>query len=190
MCLRTPHVDARYGTMTAENVGMCRIGVSNRDRTVGRASGSVARGTLRSMRRLRRHSAALLVVALLAAATISGCGTDQPLQVTTIQLGRSINPDKTVASHTTRFKPTDTIYAAVLTDGTGPAKIKVRWRYRGTLVSEPEQDVKYQGPAATEFHLENSGGFPPGDYTVEFFVDGKPIGTRPFKIESDKKNGR
>jgi hypothetical protein len=143
------------------------------------------------MRRPGSHSAAWLVVALLAAAPTFGCGKEQPLQVTTIQLGRSINPDKTVASHTTRFKPTDTIYAAVLTEGTGSAKIKVRWRYRGTLVSEPEQDVTYQGAAATEFHLQNSGGFPPGDYTVEFFLDGRAIGTRPFKIDEDKdKKGR
>jgi hypothetical protein len=139
------------------------------------------------MRRLRRSSAAWLVAALFAILWAPGCGSPQPLQVTTIQLGRSINPDKTVASHTTGFKPTDTIYAAVLTDGSGSGKIKVRWRYRGTLVSEPEQDVNYQGPAATEFHLENSSGFPPGEYTVEFFLDGRSIGTRPFKVEADKK---
>jgi hypothetical protein len=142
---------------------------------------------------MRRNSRTLpigAVVVLLATLPLTGCGSDQPLQVTTIQLGRSINPDKTVANHTTRFKTTDTIYAAVLTDGTGSGKIKVRWLYRGTLVSEPEQDVTYQGPAATEFHLQNSTGFPPGDYTVEFFLDGKTIGTRPFRIEADKKNGR
>lgn len=142
---------------------------------------------------MRRTSGILpvgAVVVLLAALPLAGCGSGQPLQVTTIQLGRSINPDKTVANHTTRFKPTDTIYAAVLTDGTGSGKIKVRWLYRGTLVSEPEQDVTYQGAAATEFHLQNSTGFPPGDYTVEFFLDGKTIGTRPFRVEEDKKNGR
>src|SRR5262249_10916725 len=153
------------------------------------AGASNVRGTLHTMRRLRRNPAAWLVVALLAAAT-SACGSEQPLQVTTIQLGRSINPDKTVASNTTRFQHTDTIYAAVLTDGSGSGKIKVRWRYRGTLISEPEQEVKYQGPAATEFHLQNSAGFPPGDYTVEFFLNDKSIGTRPFKIEEEKKSGR
>jgi hypothetical protein len=142
------------------------------------------------MRRLWRNPRARIIAALVTILWAPGCGSPQPLQVTTIQLGRSINPDKTVASHTTGFKPTDTIYAAVLTDGSGSAKIKVRWRYRGTLVSEPEQDVTYQGPAATEFHLENSAGFPPGEYTVEFFLDGRSIGTRPFKVEADKKNGR
>jgi hypothetical protein len=121
-----------------------------------------------------------VVAALLAA----GCQSDhQPLQVTTIQLGRALNPDKTVSSHTTRFKPTDTIYAAVLTDGSGSGKVKVRWLYRGRVLSEPEQEVSYQGPAATEFHIQNSGGFPPGEYTVEFFLDGKSIASRAFRVE-------
>jgi hypothetical protein len=120
-----------------------------------------------------------VVAALLAA----GCQSDRRLEVTTIQLGRAINPDKTVSDPTTRFKPTDTIYAAVLTDGSGSGKVKVRWLYRGRVVSEPEQDVSYQGPAATEFHIQNSGGFPPGEYSVEFFLDGKSIGSRAFRVE-------
>jgi hypothetical protein len=121
-----------------------------------------------------------VVAALLA----PGCQSEHhPLQVTTIQLSRALNPDKTVSSHTTRFKPTDTIYAAVLTDGSGSGKIKVRWLYRGRVVSEPEQEVSYQGPAATEFHIQNSGGFPPGEYSVEFLLDGKSIASRAFRVE-------
>ena len=137
------------------------------------------------MRTTRVRLAGLLLV---AAVILAAC-TQQPLKFNAIQVGRGLNADKTVSGFTTSFKPTDTIYAAVLTDGTGSGKIKVRWLYRGTLVSEPEQDVTYQGAAATEFHLQNSTGFPPGDYTVEFFLDGKTIGTRPFRVDADKKNG-
>ena len=133
------------------------------------------------MRPVRRFplGAIVALLALLAAA----CGTEEPLQVTTIQLGRSLNPDKTVSDHTTRFKHTDAIYAAVLTDGSGSGKIKARWLYAGQVVSEPEREVSYQGPAATEFHLQNSAGFPPGEYKVELFLDGRPIGARAFRIE-------
>jgi hypothetical protein len=135
------------------------------------------------MRRVRRQHPACAIVAVVAALLAAGCQSDHPLQVTTIQLGRAINPDKTVSDSTTRFKPTDTIHAAVLTDGSGSGKVKVRWLYRGRVVSEPEQDVSYQGPAATEFHIQNSGGFPPGEYTVEFFLDGRSIGSRAFRVE-------
>jgi hypothetical protein len=136
-----------------------------------------------AMRRVRRRHPACAIVAVVAALLAAGCQSDRRLEVTTIQLGRAINPDKTVSDPTTRFKPTDTIYAAVLTDGSGSGKVKVRWLYRGRVVSEPEQDVSYQGPAATEFHIQNSGGFPPGEYSVEFFLDGKSIGSRAFRVE-------
>lgn len=134
------------------------------------------------MRRVRRRHPACAIVAVVAA-LLAGCQSDRRLEVTTIQLGRAINPDKTVSDPTTRFKPTDTIYAAVLTDGSGSGKVKVRWLYRGRMVSEPVQDVSYQGPAATEFHIQNSGGFPPGEYSVEFFLDGRSIGSRAFRVE-------
>jgi hypothetical protein len=136
-----------------------------------------------AMRRVRRRHPASAIFALVTALLAVGCQSDQRLQVTTIQLGRAINPDKTVSDHTTRFKPTDTIYASVLTDGAGSGKVKVRWLYRGSVVSEPEQDVSYQGPAATEFHIQNSGGFPAGEYTVEFVLDGRAIGSRDFRVE-------
>jgi hypothetical protein len=47
-----------------------------------------------------------------------------PLQLNTIQLGRGLNPDKTVTGFTTRFKPDDTIYAAVVTSNAGAGKVK------------------------------------------------------------------
>jgi hypothetical protein len=137
------------------------------------------------MRRVRRNYPSGAIVALVATLLAVGCGSDQPLQMTTFQLGRSINPDKTVSQSTTRFKPIDTIYVAVLTEGSGAGKIKVRWLFAGRVVSEPEQDVSYRGAAATEFHIQNSGGFPPGNYTVEIFIDGRSVGSRAFRVEAD-----
>jgi hypothetical protein len=121
---------------------------------------------------------------LVATLTAAAC-SQQPLQLSTIQLGRGLNPDKTVSGFTTRFKPTDTIYAAVLTDGAGSGTVKARWLYAGRVVSEPEQHVNYQGRASTEFHIQNSSGFPPGEYTVELFLDGKAVGSRSFRVETD-----
>jgi hypothetical protein len=128
--------------------------------------------------------ATILVCLLLAIwGGAAGCGSGEPLSVTTIQLGRSLNPDNTVGTHTTRFKPDDTIYVAVLTDGSGAAKIGARWMYAGRVVSETTKDVSYKGAAATEFHIQNSGGFPAGEYKVEVLVNGQSIGTREFRVE-------
>ena len=122
---------------------------------------------------------ALVVSGLFAAA----CRPSEPLRVTTIQTGRSLNSDKSVGNHTTRFKPDDTMFASVLTDGPGAGTIGVRWRYAGRLVSEETRDVAYRDHAATEFHIQNSSGFPDGEYTVEILVDGESFATRTLRVE-------
>lgn len=138
---------------------------------------------------MRRTRVRLSVASLLVAATLTAAACSQePLKFNTIQLGRGLNADKTVSGFTTRFKPTDTIYAAVVTDGAGSGKVKARWLYAGRVVSEPEKDVTYQGPASTEFHLQNTNGFPPGEYSVELFLDGTSVGSKPFRVETgDRK---
>lgn len=126
-----------------------------------------------------RHPLFLVVVVALAAAA---CAPTNPLEVTGIQLGRRLNSDNSVAEHTTAFRPADTIYVSVLTAGPGRGTISVRWTYAGQLISEPAQEVVYRDQAATEFHIQNSGGFPPGNYQVEVFLDGTPVGERSFRV--------
>ena len=129
-----------------------------------------------AMRRMTRPSVLFLVFGL------AGCGSGEPLKVTTIQLGRSVNADSTVAAFTTRFSPRDTVYVSVVTAGAGSATIGVRWTYYGHVVDEPKRKVSYQDVAATEFHLKTAAALPPGDYSVEAFLDGQPAGTRPFQV--------
>jgi len=122
---------------------------------------------------------------VIVASVVGACGPNEPLQVDTIQLGRGLNPDKSVSAHTSNFKPLDTMYVSVLTKDKGKGTIGVRWMYEGRLVSEPTQKVVYQGPAATEFHIENSSGFPPGHYSVEVFLDGKSVGKREYRVDTN-----
>ena len=42
--------------------------------------------------------------------------------------------------------------------------------------------MSYKSAAATEFHIQNSGGFPVGKYSVEAFIDGKSVGLRNFTV--------
>lgn len=126
-----------------------------------------------------RHLHILLSLVVLLV-PLAGCGSN--LRVASIQLGRGINADGTVAGHTTTFKPDETVYAAVITAGAGNGTVGVKWMYEGRVVGEPTKKVR--GAAATEFHLQNAGGFPPGDYSVEAFLDGQPAGTRTFRVEN------
>ena len=122
---------------------------------------------------------ALLVVTSLAFA--AGCSG--PLALANIQVGRSLNQDRSVSSMTTLFKPNETIYVAVQTTAAGKGTISVKWKFGTQVIDEPSKQVEYDGPASTEFHLQNSGGFPPGDYSVDVFIDGVQVGTRAFKVD-------
>lgn len=137
---------------------------------------SIPQGYNRGVTSLARVAALFLLVTLLAA-----CSTS-PLQLDVIQLGRSLSADNRIGNHTTVFKPDDTIYVSVLTTATGAGTIGVRWTYAGQTISEPTRQVSYKGAAATEFHIQNSGGFPEGAYAVEVFIDGRSVGRRAFSV--------
>ena len=124
-----------------------------------------------------------LLAVIVAVGALVACRPSGPLQVETVQTGKSRNSDNSVGNHATRFKPDDTMFVAVLTKGAGSGKIGVRWTYAGRLVSEESRNVSYRDSAATAFHIQNSGGFPPGDYAVEVLIDDKPFDTRPLKVE-------
>ena len=121
--------------------------------------------------------AVLAAVAVTALAACSG-----PLELTNIQVGRSLNQDGSIASITTLFKPSETVYVSVQT-GAGKGVIGVRWKFGSQVIDEPTKPVSANGPKSTEFHLQNNGGFPPGDYSVDVMIDGVQVGTRNFKVE-------
>jgi hypothetical protein len=126
------------------------------------------------------------LVAVILSACLVGCGSGESLHVTSIQLGRSVNPDGTVSSFTTRFIPGDTVYLSVATSGAGSGTISVRWVYEGRVIDEPKKQVAYRIPATTEFHLQSATGFPPGGYTAEIFLNGQSVGSRPFRVEMQR----
>jgi hypothetical protein len=105
-----------------------------------------------------------------------------PPQLTNIQVGRSLNQDGSVASITSLFKPSETVYVSVET-GAGKGVISVKWKFENRVVAEPTKPVDANGPKSTEFHLQNPNGFPPGNYSVEVLIDGAQVGTRNFKVE-------
>ena len=126
----------------------------------------------------------LLPSILLLFALAIGCGSNQTLSVTSIQLGRSLNADNSVGNFTKTFAPSDTIYLAVLTSGAGDGTLTVRWTFGGRVISEPTKKVSYKDVAATEFHLQSGDGFPPGEYSVDISLDGKHVGNRTFRVEN------
>ena len=127
--------------------------------------------------------ALLMRTTLAITALVFGIACSGPLELANIQVGRALNQDRSVSSITTLFKPNETIYVAVQTSAAGKGVVSVKWKFGTQVIDEPTKKVDYDGPASTEFHMQNSGGFPPGDYSVEVFIDGVSVGTRAFKVD-------
>jgi uncharacterized protein YfaS (alpha-2-macroglobulin family) len=104
--------------------------------------------------------------------------------VVAVDLGRNIDAEKKVTERVDEFKPSDTIYASVVTNGAAPnARIGVKWTYEdGQVVDQAEQVIAPDGAATTEFHITKPDGLPAGNYKVEVFVDGSSVQTKDFKV--------
>ena len=104
--------------------------------------------------------------------------------VTRIDLGNAIGTDKKVAAPSVTFKPNDTIYASILSEGAAPsASLAVRWTFEdGQVVSEATQTLAPTGPAATEFHISKPDGWPAGKYKIEVSANGGPAGAQQFTV--------
>jgi hypothetical protein len=133
---------------------------------------------------------ARVMVALTLAVAVVGCkssksATSAAVKVTDIDVGRSVAADKTIADKTDSFRPNDTFYVSVKTDGSAPsATLTARWTYEdGQVVDESRQDIIASGgTAVTEFHLSKPDGWPAGKYKVEVLLNGTPAGTKDFKV--------
>ena len=103
-----------------------------------------------------------------------------PLKVTDVEVGRALDAEKRISDRTDTFKPTDTIYVSIATEGTSPgAKLAAHWTYKdGQLVKHDESTIAPTGTAATEFHIVKPSGWPLGDYKVEVTLDGASAGSK------------
>ena len=139
---------------------------------------------------MRMHQYARVPFSLLLAVAPFGCSASKPavqtgVKVTDIDVGRSVATDKTIAEKADSFRPADTFYVSVRTDGSGPsATLTARWTYEdGQVVDESRQNITPTGSATvTEFHLAKPDGWPAGGYKVEVLLNGISAGTREFKV--------
>jgi hypothetical protein len=107
------------------------------------------------------------------------------VRVSHIDMGRSLTADKTISDKTDSFKPNDTIYASIATEGTAAtATLKARWTYQdGQAVNESTQTIAPTGDTRTEFHVSKPDGWPPGKYKLEVFLNGSSAATKDFEVE-------
>lgn len=107
-----------------------------------------------------------------------------PVTVTAVDLGSAVGPDNRVSTAATTFKPTDTIYASIATDGAAAnVPVTARWTYQdGQVVHTETRTLSAPGPTVTEFHISKPGGWPAGTYKVEISAAGAAPQVREFTV--------
>ena len=142
-----------------------------------------------------RKTSLSLCLALLIATAACGdrkAGTDgtvgttgTAVRVTDVSLGRALGADKAVSDSTEKFRPTDTIYASVATDGTAQsATLRAKWTFEdGQTVEESSRTIAPSGRERTEFHIAKPSGWPAGKYKLEVFLNDRSTSTKTFEVE-------
>ena len=117
----------------------------------------------------------------------AGTTTSTAVRVTDVSVGRAIGGDKAITDVTDTFKPNDTIYASVATDGTAQsATVRAKWTFEdGQVVNDSTRTIAPNKPERTEFHISKPDGWPAGKYKLEVFLDNQTAGTKDFAVRAD-----
>ena len=101
-----------------------------------------------------------------------------------IELGRSVNSDKTMHDATSLFVPTDKVWASVVINGTAPkATVQARWVTEGGEVfDQASQDVTPDGRVIVAFSTGRPEGWKTGKYRVEIQLNNVPVGSKDFEV--------
>jgi hypothetical protein len=111
--------------------------------------------------------------------------TESPVEVTGVTLGRAVGADNRVTDEASTFRPGETIYVSVSTEGVSPSStLAARWTYQdGQVVDEGSRSIAPNGPEVTEFHVSKPDGWPTGNYEVVISLDGREVDRKSFSVE-------
>lgn len=142
---------------------------------------------------LLRASCFILVVAVLGCPrddtdrreTATGeVAAEREVRVADVELGRAIGSDNRISDRTDDFRPNDTIYASVITEGTAANQtLTARWTFEDDqVVDESTRTISATGQDVTEFHISRPGGFPTGRYKVQVLLNGREVESKDFRV--------
>lgn len=106
------------------------------------------------------------------------------LNVTSVDIGRGLNEDKSIRDGTDSFRRNDTIFASIQTSGAGTGIIGVRWLFEdGQIVDQSTQSISPTTETRTEFHIAKPDGWPVGKYRLEVTLNGAVVETEEFEVK-------
>jgi hypothetical protein len=149
-----------------------------------------------TMMHSRKISLSLCVALLLVAAGCGSKATDTggtagttgttTVKVTDVALGRAIGGDKAISDSADKFRPNDTIYASVTTEGSAPsATLRAKWTFEdGQTIDQSTRTIAPSSRERTEFHISKPNGWPAGKYKVEVFLNDQSAATKTFEVQA------
>jgi hypothetical protein len=101
-----------------------------------------------------------------------------------LEAGRALK-DNRVVEPVTVFKPNDTIYFVLVSNGTasGASLHVLVTDQRGVPVFDSTRVVDLNGPSATEIHASKPGGWPVGRYQARLYIGDKSYSTWDFEVK-------
>ena len=116
----------------------------------------------------------------------TGTSGTAAVKVADVTIGRAIGSDKAISDSTDNFRPNDTIYASVTTEGSASsATLRAKWTFEdGQTVQETSQTIAPAGRERTEFHISKPNGWPAGKYKVEVFLNDQSASTKSFDVKA------
>ncbi len=107
-----------------------------------------------------------------------------PVDITRIDLGKTVASDSSSTAFPVIFRPTDTIHAVVTSEGAAKnVAMMAKWLSpNGGVVSKSEQTINPKGTQRTSFELMNKTALPAGQYTLEIDLNGQAAATIVFSI--------
>lgn len=115
---------------------------------------------------------------------------DNPLvQIRDVQIGKSIDANKTISDQSATFGAHDTIYVVAITYGVPnapAAKVATKWTFNQKLVvKELSKAISpASGTIVSVFHIDNHSAWPLGRYKVEVMLNGFQAGYQDFEIKA------
>ena len=129
----------------------------------------------------------LVLLVLIAATALVSCGPPPPPSVDGVTMTSAVDSGFKATSPTTTFKPTDKFFASVqVSNIIVGTKVDSRWYFGADEVTDGRTSITSDktGSGYYSFSLSSASGFPPGDWKVEIYLDGKLVNTTTFKVAS------